>query len=166
MVSLFSRTVYIFKVEKIWEDSLNLISSPSVKFKLLADKFTWGNIAKHCLGDVNKHFVFKSLLTATSNVLPLHLKQTFLPKIWIFIEGKDDRIKFRPPFKVFPTLIDCKVNSYPGISKIWQLILMILFLEWPKQWHRLIRGRQWSTWRWWWWDCPWGSGFKPQNCCN
>jgi hypothetical protein len=29
------------------------------------------------LGDVNKLFVFKSLLTMPSNVLPSHLKQTF-----------------------------------------------------------------------------------------
>ena len=39
------------------------------------------------LGDVNKLFVFKSLLTTPSNVLPLHLKQTFLPIVWIFTEG-------------------------------------------------------------------------------
>ena len=44
------------------------------------------------LGDVNKNFVFKSLLTTTSNVLPLHLKQTFPPIIWIFIESEGDGI--------------------------------------------------------------------------
>ena len=38
------------------------------------------------LGDVNKYFVFKSLLTMPSNVLLLHLKQTFPPIIWIFTE--------------------------------------------------------------------------------
>jgi hypothetical protein len=32
------------------------------------------------LGDVNRLFVFKSLL-ATPRLLPLHLKQTFLPII-------------------------------------------------------------------------------------
>ena len=53
-------------------------------------------------GDVNKLFVFKSLLTTPSNVLPLHLKQTFPPIIWIFTEG--DGIKSRLPFKIFSTL--------------------------------------------------------------
>ena len=38
------------------------------------------------LSDVNKLFVFKSLLTTSSNILPLHLKKTFLPIIWIFTE--------------------------------------------------------------------------------
>ena len=40
-------------------------------------------------------------MTTPSNVLPLHLKQTFLPIIWIFTEGKGDGIKFRLPFDVF-----------------------------------------------------------------
>ena len=47
------------------------------------------------LGDVNKLFVI-------SNVLPLHLKQPFLPIIWIFNEG--DEIESRLPFKIFSTL--------------------------------------------------------------
>ena len=47
---------------------------------------------KILLGIVNQRFTFKSLLTTTSNVLPLHLKQTFPPIIWIFIEGEDDGI--------------------------------------------------------------------------
>ena len=38
-----------------------------------------------------------------SNVLPLHLKQTFPPMIWIFTEG--DGIESRLPFKIFSTLI-------------------------------------------------------------
>ena len=57
------------------------------------------------LDDVNKHFVFKSLLTTPSNVLPLHLKQIFPPIIWIFTEGEDDGIKTRLPFKTFSTLL-------------------------------------------------------------
>ena len=44
----------------------------------------------------------KSLLTTPRNVLPLHLKQTFTPIIWIFTEG--DGIEFRLPFKIFSTL--------------------------------------------------------------
>ena len=38
------------------------------------------------LGDVNKLFVFNSLLTTPNNVLPLNLKETFPPKIWILRE--------------------------------------------------------------------------------
>jgi hypothetical protein len=36
------------------------------------------------LVDVNKLSVFKRLLTMPTNVLPLHLKQTFPPIVWIF----------------------------------------------------------------------------------
>ena len=42
--------------------------------------------------------VFKCLLTMPCNVLPLHLKQTFPPIIWIFTEGKADGIKSRLPY--------------------------------------------------------------------
>ena len=56
------------------------------------------------LGDVNKLFVFKSLLTTPSNVLPLHLKQTFPPIIWVFTEGEGDGMESRLPFKIFSTL--------------------------------------------------------------
>ena len=40
----------------------------------------------------------------SSNVLPLRLKQTFLPIIGIFTEGEGDEIKSRLPFKIFFTL--------------------------------------------------------------
>ena len=42
-----------------------------------------------------------------SNVLPLHLKQTFLSIFWIFTEGEGDgdEIKSRLPFEIFSTLI-------------------------------------------------------------
>ena len=49
-----------------------------------------------------------------SNVLPLHIKQTFLPIIWIFNEGEGDRIKFRLPFKIFSTL-----NNYLEILEFF-----------------------------------------------
>jgi hypothetical protein len=63
------------------EDSLDSIPSPSVK-----DSNYWlENLlevkSKTLPGDVNKLFVFKSLLTMPSNVVPLHLKQTFPPII-------------------------------------------------------------------------------------
>ena len=58
------------------------------------------------LGDGNELFHFKSLLTTPSNVLPLHLKQTFPPMIWIFTEGESDGIESRLPYKIFSTLND------------------------------------------------------------
>ena len=79
----------IFKVEKILEGSLDLIFSPSVKIQIIGGK------GKILLGDFNKPFVFKSLLTRPSNVWPLHLKQTFPPIIWIFTEGEGDEIESR-----------------------------------------------------------------------
>ena len=57
------------------------------------------------LGDVNRLFVFKSLLTTPSNILPLHLKQTFPPMIWIFTDSEGDGIESELPFKKFSTLI-------------------------------------------------------------
>ena len=64
---------------------------------------------KTLLGDVNKLLVFKSLLTMLSNVLPLHLKQTFPSMILVFTEGEGDGIKSRIPFKIFSTLQNCLV---------------------------------------------------------
>ena len=78
------------------------------------------------LGDVNKLFVFKSLLTRPINVLPLHLKQTFPPIIWIFTEGEGDEIESRLPFKIFSTLIQF-LNfqviyvDYPGEVSLKQI---------------------------------------------
>ena len=39
-------------------------------------------IRQNIAGDVNSHFVLKSFLTMPSNVLPLHLNQTFPPIIF------------------------------------------------------------------------------------
>ena len=85
--------------KKIWEDSLDSIPSPSlsVKIQIMGGK----NIkAKHCwlLLFVNKLFVLKTLLITPSNVLPLHLKQTFPPIIWIFTKGEGGGIQSRLPF--------------------------------------------------------------------
>ena len=61
------------------------------------------NIAGHCQQTFeNKKFV--SLFTTASNVLPLHLKQTFPFIIWVFVEVEGDVSKSRIPFKIFPTL--------------------------------------------------------------
>ena len=70
------------KLEKILKDSLDLIPSPSpsVKIQIIGGNY-WQELGKKLLDDVNNFFVFKSLLTIPSNVLPLHLKQNFLPII-------------------------------------------------------------------------------------
>ena len=52
------------------------------------------------LGDVNKLFVFKSMLTTPSNVLPLHLKQNYRPIIWILTGGEGDWTKSKLPLYI------------------------------------------------------------------
>ena len=47
-----------------------------------------------------------------SNVLTLHLKQTFPPIIWIVTEGKGDGIESRLPFKIFSTLTTSFLSKY------------------------------------------------------
>ena len=66
------------------------------------------------LGDVNKLFVFKSLMAMPSTVLPLHLKQTFPPIIWIFTEDEGDGIESRLCFKIFSSLIIQTNVDKPG----------------------------------------------------
>ena len=63
------------------------------------------------LGYVNKFFILKSLLTTFSNVLPVHLKQTFLPIIWIFTQGEEHEIESNLVLKSFLLylLICCKL---------------------------------------------------------
>ena len=55
------------------------------------------------MGEVNKLFVFKSL-TRHSNVLPLHLKQTFPPIIWIFTQVEEDEIESKWSSKISPII--------------------------------------------------------------
>ena len=69
-----------------------------MKIQIIGGKFTSCKKAKHC-------FCFQKLLTTPSNVLPLHLKQTFLPIIWIFNQDGGDGIVSRLPFKIFLTLL-------------------------------------------------------------
>ena len=61
------------KVDKIWEDSLDSMST--------------------------------NFFDKASNVLPLHLKQTFPPIIWIFTEGKGDGIESRLSSQILSTLL-------------------------------------------------------------
>ena len=73
------------------------------------------------LGDVNKLFVFKSLMAMPSTVLPLHLKQTFPPIIWIFTE--DEGIKSRLPFYF----------TKFKIGPLWYIIFRQREYRWPFQ---------------------------------
>ena len=52
------------------------------------------------------------MLATPSDVLSLHLKQTFPPKILIFTEGEGDGIKSRLPFKIFSTITNSKSTIY------------------------------------------------------
>ena len=61
------------------------------------------------LGDVNKLFDIKSLLTMPSNVLPSHLKPTFQLIVWISTD--DDGIESRLLYKI-------KESSYEGLDTI------------------------------------------------
>ena len=72
---------FLFKVEKVLEGRLDLIPSPSVKIRIMGRKVYLRCKRKTLLDVVNKLYVFKSLLTTPSNVLPLHLNQTFPPVI-------------------------------------------------------------------------------------
>ena len=74
---------YIIKVENILKGSLDLIPSPSpeVKIQIMSGKVCLRCKGKTLQGIVNKLLKTKRLLTSPSNVLPLHLKQTFPPII-------------------------------------------------------------------------------------
>ena len=68
--------VYCLKVENVLKGSLSLIPSPlpSVKIQIMGRKVCLRCKGKKFLGVVNKLFVFKSLLTILSNVLPYYAK--------------------------------------------------------------------------------------------
>ena len=70
-----------FKLEKILKGSLDSIPSPSpsVKIQIMGAKVCLRYKGKTLLGIVNILLKTKSLFTSPSNVLPLHLKQTFPP---------------------------------------------------------------------------------------
>ena len=82
-------------------------------------------------GNVNKLFVFKSLLTTPSNVLSLHLKETFPPIIWNFTEGVGDGIESRLPFQIFSTL-----NRNIDFGSVWTVAsryIALLQRRWTKK---------------------------------
>ena len=120
---------FMVKEEKILKGSLDLIPSPSVKIQIIGGKVCLRYKGKTLLSVVNKLLKTKSLLTTPSSLLPLHLKQTFPPIIWIFTEG--DGIKSRLPFRIFSTL-----NKYEYVQSEMRLSLAHFFIT-------LII---WSTW--------------------
>ena len=87
--------------------------------------------------DVDKLFVFNTLLTIPSNVLPVHLKQTFPPISWTFTEGEGDGIESRLPLKIFSTikyLYTCNKNF-----NILSFYSMQVYLILPALWQKPLR---------------------------
>ena len=90
-----------------------------------------GKVCLRCKGKtllviVNNHLKTKSLLTSPRNVLPLHLKQTFPPIIWIFTEGEGHGIESRLPFKIFSTL------PWRKNLDLWHFVLFQIQQEIPE----------------------------------
>ena len=69
--------VYQSKVENILKCILDSIPSPSPseKIQIKGGKVCLRRKGKTLLGILNKRFVFKNLLTTSSNVLPFHLSR-------------------------------------------------------------------------------------------
>ena len=70
------------------------------------------------LGVVIKLLNTKSLLTMPSKILPLCLKQTFPPIIWVSTESEGDEIKSRLPFTIFLTL---RGSVVPKLIWSWEM---------------------------------------------
>ena len=77
----------LVKVEKILKRSMGLIPSVSMSCEHLNFLFLWF-FAKHCW-------------VMSSNVLPIDLKSTCPPVIWIFTEGEGDGIESRLSSKIY-----------------------------------------------------------------
>ena len=87
-------TVYVEvnlgKVENILKGSLDSISSPSMKIQIIVGKVCLSLEGKTLLDIANNFFAFKSLLTTSSNVLPLHLScQKFEFYLKVKVIGSD-----------------------------------------------------------------------------
>ena len=123
-----------FKSREDLKGSLNSIPSPSpsVKIQIKGGKVCLMRKGKTLLGVVNKLFVFNSLLTTPSNVLPLHLKQTFPPLIWIFTEGEGDGIKFMLPSKIFSPLQNFLMSKFTIDFVYTGKKLLVLKLNWEQ----------------------------------
>ena len=70
-----------------------------------------------------------------NNVLPLRLKQTFPPIIWICTEGEGDRIESRVPFKIFSTLCSYLVFMQPFLFLMPIFSHMLVKVSYYKQYY-------------------------------
>ena len=86
------------------------------------------------------------MLTTPSNVLPLNVKQTFPPIIWVFTE--DEGIKTRLPFKIFSTLIHIAmkkvmpfymIGPIESIFKTLEIPWYVISLMYYQRWDNLNR---------------------------
>ena len=92
------------KVERIIKGSLDLIPSPSPSVKI---QIIGGKVCLKCWV-MSTNFLYSKVCWQCSKNLPLNLKHTFPPIIWIFTVGEGDGIESRLPFKISSTL---KVKS-------------------------------------------------------
>ena len=67
----------------------------------------------------------------------LHLKQTFLPIVWIFTEVEGDRIESRLPIKIFSTLSNVAYFAQKSNSAIdnWNVIAVQVERGFPLMGH-------------------------------
>ena len=77
------------------------LTSPSAKIQIIGRKSLLEVIRQNIAGWCQQTFCFQKFVDNPGNVLPLHLKQTFPPLIWIFTEGEGNGIESRLPFKIF-----------------------------------------------------------------
>ena len=87
------------KIPWIWSNPITF-SANSNKWQESFLEVIRQNIVEWC----QQTFCFQKFVDNAQQVLPLRLKQTFHPIIWIFTEGKGDRNESRLPFKIFSAL--------------------------------------------------------------
>ena len=81
------------------------------KFKLLAEKFTWVNKAKHCWV-ISTNFLYSKVCWRPA-MFCLYTSSKLSPAIWIFTLCEGDGIESRlPPFTIFSTLQAGSPNWY------------------------------------------------------
>ena len=85
--------------------------------------------------NVSKHIVFKSLLTMPSNVLPLHLKQTFCPLFEFSVKVMGSNPGYHLKYFLlylhlyfFSSSDSCMVQNFLGLFAYYQWQIRILFL--------------------------------------
>ena len=95
----WTKTSRASKVEKISEDSLDLIPSPSVRIQIMGGKLCLRYKGKTLLGDVNK--LLKAMF-CLYNSSKLSCPWFEYRPVWIFTVGEG--IKSRLPFEILSTL--------------------------------------------------------------